>query len=373
MRKPYLVNNKKIIYIIDNLLIGGAQKHLLSLAPAINNNEFPVKIVCLGKNNGDITKNINLPIYYLNMDCVWKLSFWLSFISIIRIIMKEKPAIVHTYLNTSNVFGVLAAKVAGVPIIITSRRDAGHFRSKIIGILERISAQLSDIIVCVSKAIRDKVIQKEKISIDKTMVIYNGVDTNVFKKKNDDSNGSFNISMIATMNRKIKGHFYFIKAAEEIIRKRNDVRFTLVGDGYLKPALENYINSKNVNKYFNFRGDRTNLIEELKNTDILIVPSESEGCSNALLEAMAMGIPAIATAVEGNLEVIEDGISGFLVKHGDSSFIAEKISNLLSLPTKIKEAGIEARKTILEKFTLDKMVNNYIALYKILSKSKANA
>src|SRR3989338_9075502 len=98
---------KKIIYIIDNLNIGGAQKHLLRLTQGLDKEGYSVEIVCLGNIEESISRDIKIPIRIFKMDCVWELSFWKSFFALKRLLTDRKPTIVHTYLNTSNVFGIL--------------------------------------------------------------------------------------------------------------------------------------------------------------------------------------------------------------------------------------------------------------------------
>ncbi len=349
--------------------MGGAQVHLNRLTASLVGKGYPVEVVSLDENGAVCFEGSVVPIVSFRMDCIWKLHFWKNFLCLISYLRIQKPEIVHAYLNTSNVFGVLAAKIANVPIIISSRRDMGHFRSGFIGWLETLTGRLSNKIVCVSEAVRENTVNKEIQKYGKAEVIYNGVNEEIFSinpigKKNNCSN----IAMIASMDRKEKGHLCFIEAAEIVLKEMQDVRFILIGDGHLRPNLEKYVNDRKLNEYFTFKGKSTNLPEALKDIDMLVLPSESEGCSNALLEAMAMGIPAIATAVEGNLEVIEDGISGILVKPKDPSSIAHQILKLLDSPKRIRNLGIEARKRILQKFTLSNMVNNYTELYKRLSR-----
>jgi len=364
----------KIVYIIDNLLIGGAQRHLVRLVNGLQSRNYSVAIISLGPNDRELTKEIGVSTTYFRMDCVWRLYFWKDFIRLIRLLKKEKPFIVHTYLNTSNVFGTFAAKLANIPIIINSRRDMGHFRSGLVGRLERIVVCLSDKVVCVSESVRKKVVNEEKIPFDKTVVIYNGVDIDkLFCKPSTIIDYRLlpkTISMVATMDRKEKGHIYFIKAAEEVIKKIRDVRFVLIGDGPLRHALEDYVSRKRIDNYFDFRGKRTDLLKELHNTDILVVPSESEGCSNALLEAMAMGIVPVATSVEGNIEIIEDGISGLLVKSQDTNNIALGIIRLLKDEAKFKDMSMKARERIKNNFTIGIMLDNFDALYKELITNK---
>ncbi len=359
----------KIIYIIDNLLIGGAQRHLVRLVNGLQSRNYSVEIISLGPNDRELTKEIGVSITCFRMDCVWSLRFWKDFIGLIRFLKKEKPFIVHTYLNTSNVFGTFAAKLASIPIIVNSRRDMGHFRSGLVGRLEQFAVCLSDKVVCVSESVRKKVVDEEKIPLDKAIVIYNGVEIDKLKRdynNNEEVTHYKTVTMVATMDRKEKGHIYFIKAAEKVIKKRRDVRFVLIGDGPLRHALEDYVSRKRIDNYFDFRGKRIDLLKELHDTDILVVPSESEGCSNALLEAMAMGIVPVATSVEGNIEIIEDGISGILVKSQDANDIALGITKLLDDETKFKEMRIKARERIENNFTIGVMLNNFDVLYKEL-------
>lgn len=360
---------RKITYIIDNLLTGGAQVHLLRLTDALNDKSYGIKIISLGDTDRDIARNAKSPILNLRMDCIWQISFWSNFLRLISLLKKDTPDIVHTYLNTSNVFGVFAARLAGVPIVISSRRDLGHFRSKKIGILEKISARLSDKIVCVSQAVMDKAVNEQGIPREKTLVIYNGVDAGIFKP-GVKSADNLNIAMVAAMDRKEKGHFYFIEAARLVINERKDVKFTLIGDGPLEASLKEYAFEKGISRYFDFRGRRNDLAKELGDVDIIVVPSQSEGCSNALLEAMAMAITPIATALEGNLEVIEQGVSGFLVEPRKEGAIANKILELANCRQKIREIGVNAHKRISEKFTLEAMAENYFRLYENLIRAK---
>ena len=362
----------KIIFIIDNLRIGGAQTHLLRLALALKAEGYIIEFICLSEHDElSVQYQDKLNIYHLKMDCIWKLGFWINFIKLTRYIAKIKPDIVHTYLNTSNVFGVLSARLAKAPVIISSRRDLGHFRSRIIGRLEEITAGLSNKVICVSEAVKRQIIEKNKVPPNKTVVIYNGVDESVFISrglKNDKK--YFKVAMIAAMDRKIKGHSYFIEAAKEIIKQRKDVEFILIGDGPLRADLEKQVNSNNIADYFSFKGKRNNLTEELKGIDIVISPSESEGCSNAILEAMAMGIPVIASAIEGNLEIIKDSLSGYLVIPKKPELIAEKIMELINTPEKIEKIGTAAQQRIKERFTLRNMVDNYIQLYEEQTKKR---
>lgn len=342
--------------------MAGAQTHLIKLTNCLSKDNLSLKIICLGETDDTLVKNSNCDIHLLNMDCIWRIGFWANFLKLISFLKKDKPDIVHTYLNTSNVFGVFAARIAGIPAVISSRRDLGHFRSRIIGFLEKISARMSDKIICVSESVKSKTVKDEGICEKKLIVIYNGVDTVKFMPAVKESEG-LNIAMVATMNRTEKGHSYFIEAAALVLKEKKGIKFTLIGDGPLKKSLELRVKNLRIEKDVIFIGKSDELHKELRNADIIVVPSTSEGCSNALLEAMSMGITPIASAVEGNLEVIENGVSGYLVEPKNPVAIAEKILYLIDNPEKIGEMGSNARKCIEERFRIKQMVDKYDALY----------
>jgi glycosyltransferase involved in cell wall biosynthesis len=366
MKKCCSVNNKKIIYIIDNLYIGGAQVHLLRLVDALVAGGYEIEIVCLGGLDESLIEAHNkIKIHKINMKSIRNICFFKGFLNLISLLKERKPSIAHTYLNTANVFGILAAKIANIPVVITSRRDMGHYRTKRIGLLEEIMDKFANAIVCVSKSSKNKLIVKQGFNPDKVKVIHNGVNISIFKRSeiNKRINNFLIVGMVSAFDRVVKGDCYFIYAAEEVLKNRKDVKFVLIGNGPIRKSLEEHVIRKGIAEYFEFKGKSNNVQEELGNFDIFVIPSLSEGISNAVLEAMAMEIPVVATSVDGNLEIIEDGVSGFLVSPKDSSAIANKILEILNSPTKMKEVGCRAREIIIEQFSINKMTKNYVELY----------
>lgn len=359
---------KEIVYIIDNFKVAGAQGHLFKLVSALTTKNYSLQIVSLGANDENLIKDIIVPVTNLKMDCIWKLSFWLDFFRLINFLSKRKPSIVHTYLNTSNVFGVLAAKIAHVPIIISSRRDLGQFRSGIIGFLERFTARLSDKVVCVSEAARKHCVEREGIPAHKTEVIYNGVEvSNFLKLKADDrkltTEDSYVVGIIATMDRVEKGHREFIEAASLVLKVISSIEFLLIGDGPLRNSLQSIVHSLQLDEKIKFLGKRNDIAELLLTMDISVNASYSEGMSNTILESMAVGVPVVATAVDGNLETVIDGQTGILVPVKEPKAMAQEIIKILSDKELAKQMGHNARKLVEEKFTLEQMVQNYIELY----------
>ncbi|MFH0926892.1 MAG: glycosyltransferase [bacterium] len=360
----------KIIFIIDNLLVSGTQVHLSRLVSSLEVRSFSPEIISFGAIDEALIKSISQDkIFRVKMDSIKNPIFWPGFFYLIFLLKKKKPTVVHTYLNTANVFGVLAARIAGVTVIVSSRRDMGHFRSQRIAALEQLTNRFVNRIVCVSEAVKSQISATREIDPSKVVVLYNGLDPMIFNNKsNKISNGEMLVvGMIATMDREIKGHQLFIDVADLVLRQKNKVRFIIIGDGRLRSSLEDYVRSKGLTRYFNFKGACYDVKRELEAMDIFIMPSLSEGLSNAILEAMSMGIPVVANAVGGNLELIEDNVNGFLVPLGNPRIMADKVLSILEGPySKLSKIGYEGRMRVVEKFTIEHMADNYKAFYEDL-------
>ena len=356
----------KIIYIIDNLFIGGAQSHLVRLISGLRNRGVNAQLICLGEAQPELLAALGEKVVQqLPMQSIRDFSFWHAAPELVLSLRREHPTIVHTYLNTANVFGALAACIARVPIIITSRRDMGFFRSSRIGQLEQLINRLSTSIVCVSQAVKEKAVIHENLDPAKAVVLHNGIDPTEYQRRTpiDPAHREIRIGVIGNINREMKGHRRFLDVAELVLAQQPGLRFVFIGDGCLRPEIETVCRSKNIAEYCQFRGARTDIRRELETLDIFVLPSASEGFSNAILEAMAMELPVVAFGVEGNLEIVEDGVTGFLSRPDDVHQMAEQILILASSSDLRTTMGKAGRQRILAHFTLDHMLDAFQHFY----------
>ncbi len=362
---------KKVLFIIDDLCISGAQVHLARLMEGLTAKGMDVEVLALGELTDRLVIQIGRErITQFRVGSIRSLSYWNKVRQLTNIIRDKKPFIVHTYLNTANIIGVLAAKRAGVKHIISSRRDMGHFRTKFIFMLEKYCNRHVQKIVCVSNAARDKTIETEFVDPDKVVVLHSGVDTDHFTPEKNDSptKRTIRIGMNGRMWHEIKGQRYLLEAATKALKTNKDIRFVLIGDGKLRESLEQYARQQKIIDYVDFRGTRNDIKEEIARLDIFAFTSLSEGFSNAIVEAMSMELPVIAFAKDGNLDIIENNINGYLVDYKDTTAVAQKILYLAEEHDRRNELGAAARKTVLNKFTLDHMVERYKKFYETIMK-----
>lgn len=359
----------RVVYIVDNLKTGGAQTQLSRLVEGLSGRNFEISVICLGDSNPKLVDQIGESrVTFLPMKCIWTLRFWISFNRMVRVLRKLKPDVVHAYLNTSNVFGAWAARKAGVSYIVTSRRDMGHFRSGRIAAMEKWSNRFCNKVVCVSNAVKDKTVKEEHLPLEKAVVLYGGVDTEIFKGESaKKEEGPLTVGMVATMDRVMKGHLDFLKTAKLLFDQNKNVRFVLVGDGGLRQELEEFVRLGKMEKMVEFKGPSNDVRQELAGMDIFVLPSHSEGFSNAVLEAMSMEVPVLANALEGNLEIIDDGGNGMLVDPRDVRQMADRIAKYTDHKSDLRLMGQKARQKILGNFTIEHMVNRYESFYRQLT------
>ncbi len=169
--------------------------------------------------------------------------------------------------------------------------------------------------------------------------------------------------------RRVKGHDVLIKAAAAVVKRFSKVTFSIAGEvlepGYFS-ELQTLVNDLNLENHFRFDGGVTNLHQHLSAADIFVLPSRSEGFSNAIVEAMAASLPVVATDVGGNAEAVKDGISGLVVPPDDPDALSAAILRLLLDPSQAGAMGAEGRKLAAEKFTVEAMMNRTASAYRTL-------
>jgi len=373
------------MYLIDTYIstpdkpsMGGAEKQLYLLASSLNQEEFRPIVVQLSSDNSlpSTTSNLsNLEILHLPTQRLYGLNGFRQTVRLLLLAKKRRVDIIHTFFEKSEVMGWLTARLAGIPIWITSRRDLGFKRKRIYDRIFRLT--VNDCKKCVANcnAIKDQIFEQNGLERETMDVIYNGLDLAGYQELLDSEslrrdlgleNGTPLVGMIANFNFEIKGHVYFLGAAKKILEKVHNVKFVLVGDGILRPRYEEVARELRIEKSVYFLGKRTDVPTIISNLDVSVLSSTNEGFSNVIMESMAAGKPVVATNVGGSKEMVTDGVTGYLVPPADSQSMANAIINLLQNPDKAVTMGSAGRKVVQEKFTLEAMVKSYERLYKSL-------
>lgn len=361
-----------ILFMIP-LLYGyaGTEKHLLSIASNIDRRRFVPHVCCFygSKKIMESFEQRDVVCEKFDMERIYGLKALTNVWRIRKYIKHNRIKILQTFHPNADVFGPIAGRLSGVSVIISSRRDLGLYRKNITvqkGINHFVQRMIAS-----SKAVKKVIIEKENVSEDKVKVIYNGIDTEYYKPERRKSSwrsriglqdSQFVVTIVANLY-KIKGVEYFVRAASLIAQQIPESRFIVIGDGTEKDYLMKLAITLGISEKIIFVGNIGNIKDYLTASDVYVCSSLSEGFSNSILEAMAMGLPVVATDVGGNREAIVDNESGFLVPSLDYRGIASKVIELYRNHDLKNEMGAKGRIIVEERFTFERMMREHEELY----------
>ncbi len=293
----------------------------------------------------------------------------------IYLLLKKIGAdVVQTHNWGTALEGILGAKLARIPGIVHAERGTIEDKERNV-VLQRFLWGFADQVLSVSESHRKKVTNVIGFPHEKIKAIVNGVDTERFfpnpkikeeiRKKLGLKNGNFCIGTVGSL-RPVKNQLLLVNACKAILPHFDQVEVLIVGEGPLESQLKNEVKTLGLSEKIHFAGGQPNIPEILNALDIFVLPSLSEGMPNVVLEAMACGIPTIATAVGGTPEVIEDGKNGILIASEDEPHLIRVLKELIQNQNQRQTIGIEGRKRMLYHFSLKKMVSEYELLYNAL-------
>jgi glycosyltransferase involved in cell wall biosynthesis len=262
--------------------------------------------------------------------------------------------VVHAHDLWANLMAVPAARLAGAPLVLSSQRDLAHlwwytpFRTRIIRRVHR----WSSFIIANSTAVRNLLVDDFRIPEERVCVIRNGVNLDRFLAKSGDRQKLLPgvdpqaplVITVGNMHSRVKGHYELVEAVRSIRDPFPNAKFLIVGDGEERPRIERAAQQAGVGDMFVFLGQRADIPDLLSCCDLFVLPSLAEGLPNAILEAMASGLPVVATRVGGIPEIIEDGRTGLMVPPKDPKALAEAIMRVLrdaEFATMLADSGQE--------------------------------
>ncbi|MBZ5492112.1 MAG: glycosyltransferase [Acidobacteriia bacterium] len=365
-----------VLFLIDHLMaLGGGETNLLKVAQLMPPELVRCSIATF-RIKPEILQSISVPVYVFPWKRFFHLDAWKAVIALRKLIRTEKVDIVQTYFETSNLWGGLVAKLSGA-LLLSSRRDMGILRKARYALAYRLVNRLSDRVLAVSEEVKKFCVDADRIDPEKVSVIYNGVDLKQIAAENSDDNpfadadwaGASHIIACLANIRRVKGIDTLIQTAQRVCQAFPDAVFIIAGSLYERDYAEKMQSmvrqlglEKNV-RLLGFVGDPVPL---LKMSDAFCLLSRSEGFCNALLEAMACGVPSVVTRVGGNPEAITDGENGFLVPVEDDAAAAERLLTLLEHPERAAQIGQNGRTSVETRFSADVMIQKLIGVYRDL-------
>jgi len=367
-----------ILFIIDLILsrygfLGGTEKQLIEKINRLDKKKFKPILICLQKRyHNQIWDDIDCEKIPLHIYSIRSLTNTFKFHKLYRILKQKNVDIIEAVFFDSILIGVVIGVLAGVKNIITCRRDMGFwYNKKLLNLFFCLNRYTKRVLVN-SNAIKKNVIEKEKVKEIKVDVIYNGIDIfNIEATKKVDLCTEYSsierwdkiVGIVANFNRYVKRLDVFIKSIEIVISQYKNVKFIIFGEGKLKQKLKDLVNKCKVEEFVVWAGVKRDVVPYIKNFNVGVISSDSEGFCNAIIEYMATGIPVVATNVGGNVELIKDGYSGFLIPPGNHVLLAIKILQLLNNDKLAYELGQNGKVEVYNRYSWEKIINEYEKYY----------
>jgi sugar transferase (PEP-CTERM/EpsH1 system associated) len=363
-----------ILHVIHHLVIGGMENGLANLINHLPRECFRHAVACI-EGYSDFRQRITRPdteVFALHRSNagVWKIRKQLF-----QLCRRLQPQVVHSR-NLSGLDALAPARFAGVRNCIHG--EHGWDMGDLYGtrwrpaMLRRVHSPLVDRYIVVSKDLERYLIRRVGIAAGRISQIYNGVDTERFTPRpSGAANGlpaefaEQDTLVIGTVGRiqPVKDQVTLLKAFAELVQSYAYLRLAVIGDGPLLNDLRGFAETLGITKLTWLPGAIGNIPDALRRFDVFVLPSLSEGISNTVLEAMASGVPVVATAVGGNLELVEDGHCGRLFPPGDVTTLARLLGGYIADPLLRQAHAVAARRVAVERFSLDTMVRKYQEIY----------
>jgi L-malate glycosyltransferase len=372
----------RVMYVVDHLKFGGAQTHLVQLLSRLDRRRF-APMVCALKPHGELratVERMGVPVVDAGLGrTLMGPGGPRVVLRLAQLFRDYRVDVAHAYLFHPNLLGPIAARLAGVRATVVSKRSLDRYPSLLPRLAVKLGNRLAQRVMVNAEAIGRFVAAEEGCPHAKMVLIPNGVREDALRPPGDAEakRREFGLPpearVVGAVSRLAwkKGIRHLVDATPRILESVPEARVVIAGDGPLRAELEGHAAALGVRDRVLFLGSRPDTIELMAAFDVFVLPSVVEGMSNALLEAMAVGRPVVATDVGGNPEVVVDGATGLIVPPGDAEQLAASIRKLLEAPELAAEMGAAGRQRVLEHYQIDVMTRRIEELYDTLLAGKA--
>ena len=367
----------RVFHMANSLETGGSEHQMVEIACRQKARGQEITVGCLSRKGPllDVLAQAGIGVSEFNPE--GRLVGLAGIRPIIRLtafLRRHRVDVFQSHDLYSTLLGVPAAWLARVPVIISSRRDLASWwwytrrNRRILRHIQNFSSR----IIANSQAVEDFLVREDGFDRRQICVVRNGVDFKRFANASGDREKLFPnlgredrlIAVVANMNVKSKGHSDLIAAGQEICQEFPGAKFLCIGDGIERRELERTVEELRLRNHFLFLGRRDDVPNILACCDLFVLPSWAEGLPNSVLEAMAAGVPVVATRVGGIPEIIADGVGGLLVPAQDSRALAAAIAQLLRDPQRAQRFAEVAQERARTEFSYERLLAALDRLYR---------
>ncbi|WP_396156666.1 glycosyltransferase [Flavobacterium sp.] len=352
----------KIIRLTTFLDFGGIESKMANLSSTSDDNEW---IFCsIGKGGTAEKKIIENKKDVICFNYSYKIPSIITIVNLYFYFKKQKPFVLHSAGSEANFHGIIAAKLANVPVIIAEEIGIPN-HSKMAKIVFNFIYKLSDFVVGESHSVVENLkinyqIKQNKLKVIPNFTLFAADEKAFFTDKND----VFKIVSVSRLE-PVKNIEGMIKVMKKLQQQKFTFKFTIVGEGSSSQALKELVKELNLENEVEFVGYQKDTEKYYLDSDVYILNSFSEGFSNSLLEAMYLKKMCITTHVGAASEIIKNDINGWIIPVNDDNELYQKIINCIKLSSEDKKnIGNNAKKTVVENYSLQNHIKKLLQLYK---------
>lgn len=360
---------RRICYVIPSLSVGGTERQLTYLIGGLAR-DYEQMVVCTyhaGALAGE-ARRAGAGVHVLGMRSGWdpRLGYRLR-----EILRTHRPDILHTFLFGFDYLANRAARASGVPVVISTRRELATWRKGRHVFFQRLGNRFVDCIVANSRSVAGFAAEQERVPASLFRVIPNGVPADDFVTTRDTHQIRlqyripFNrhiVGIVANFT-PVKDHALFVETAFELLRRRADLHFLMVGGGPLLNAIRRNVASRGVDDCFTRVQTVADLPDLYALMDVSVLCSKVEGFPNAIIESMAVGKPVVAAAVGGIPELVRHAETGRLVSSRNPADFADAVEWVLDHPEESGQMARNAARFVRAELSIEKMVDRHRDLY----------
>ncbi len=366
-----LTDPVRVCFMIDRLSRAGTETQLLALIRELDRSKVTPSLVLLDGED-DLSRALepqDCPVIRLGVQRLVSVTATRA-IGRLRAFWREhRPDVLQAYFLDAAYFGAPLAKLSGVRKVVRVRNNLGYWVTRRHRVLGRLVRPFVDVTLTNTPTGKQTLIEQERQRPDRVVVLENGVDTAKFNRLllPDTSKPRVRVGCLANL-RAVKNIDGLMRAAKAALERFPKLVFEVAGDGEQRTELERLHADLNLGDRFKLRGSVSDVTSFLRTVDIAVLPSHSEGMSNALLEYMAAGRAVIATDVGANATLVRHRKDGLIVPASDGPALVDALGELLANPLRAASFGASARTRVEAEYSRDAMRRRFEDFYRGLTK-----
>jgi glycosyltransferase involved in cell wall biosynthesis len=353
-----------VLHVVKVAGISGAENHLLLLLPALRERGFDVRVVVLHEGEpgaaefGSRLGDAGVPVDRLRISGHGGPR---TLARLTRIVRGQQPDILHTHLVHADFHGLVAGRLARVPVLVSTKHGFNPFRERrLFAAADRAVARLADVHVAISAGLAQYLAEREGFDASSFEIVHYGIEPGPAPATLP---GAPRLAIVGRLI-PIKGHEVLFRALAAVRRELPELTLEVAGDGPLDAELRSTVTRLGLDDVVSFLGQVADVGPVFERAEVVVVPSYGEGFGMVALEAMERGRPVIASAVGGLPEIVEDGRTGLLVPPGDVEALGAALGELTGDRARAAVMGTSGRERALEAFSQERCTERVAELYR---------